>query len=74
MQNSYEFSLPIDSYLEKIVKTFDSSANLILTAPPGSGKTIRAPAAILKNLILKKSLKKIIVLVPRRIAATAAAV
>lgn len=62
-----KINLPIDSYLEKIVQSFDNNNNVILTAPPGSGKTTRAPAALLSKF------KKIIVLVPKRIAAISAA-
>ncbi len=67
------FSLPIDPYLHQIVSSFHESPNLILTAPPGSGKTLRVPAALLKFLIENDSPKKIIVLVPKRIAAVSAA-
>ncbi|AGH96176.1 ATP-dependent helicase C-terminal domain-containing protein [Pseudobdellovibrio exovorus] len=60
-------ALPIDSYLETAALAFIKSANVILTAPPGSGKTSRTPAYLLKHF------KKIIVLVPRRIAALSSA-
>lgn len=60
-------SLPIDIYIEEIIKSFNHHDNLILTAPPGTGKTTRVPAALLKRF------KKIIVLVPKRIAAASAA-
>lgn len=62
-----KINLPIDSYLKEIVQSFDNNKNVILTAPPGSGKTTRAPAALLSKF------KKIIVLVPKRIAAISAA-
>lgn len=65
--------LPIDSFLDSIVQAYLKNDNLILTAPPGSGKTSRVPAAILQNLLNSKSLKKIVVLVPRRIAAISSA-
>ncbi len=70
MQN--KFALPIDAYLEKVSQALNQTPNLILTAPPGSGKTLRVPAFLLKKLISEKSLKKIIVLVPKRIAAISA--
>lgn len=60
-------ALPIDSYLESVALAFKQSANVILTAPPGSGKTSRTPAYLLQHF------KKIIVLVPRRIAALSSA-
>lgn len=66
-------SLPIDAFVSQILGSFSKSKNVILTAPPGSGKTLRVPAALAKELIKKNSLKKIIVLVPKRIAAVAAA-
>lgn len=65
--------LPIDSFLDSIVKAYLKNDNLILTAPPGSGKTSRVPAAILQNLLTSGSKKKIVVLVPRRIAAISSA-
>ncbi len=68
-----KFQLPIDKYLKNIVGSFEISPNLILTAPPGSGKTLRVPAALLKNLLTQNQGKKIVVLVPKRIAAVSAA-
>ena len=62
--------LPIDPHLEKIVTTLSETSNLVLTASPGSGKTTRVPPVLLKNLSADK---KIIVLVPKRIAAVSAA-
>jgi ATP-dependent helicase HrpB len=63
-------SLPIDPHLEKIASTLNQTDNLILTASPGSGKTTRVPPTLLKTI---KTEKKIIVLVPKRIAAVSAA-
>lgn len=61
-------SLPIDASLTKVLAAFEKTNNVILTAPPGSGKTLRVPPLLAKN-----SQKKIIVLVPKRIAAISAA-
>jgi ATP-dependent helicase HrpB len=61
-------SLPIDSHLQKIAESFKDKVNLILTASPGSGKTTRVPP-----LLAGIFEKKIIVLVPKRIAAVSAA-
>ncbi len=72
-------ALPIDSYLDEIVDSFKTHNNLILTAPPGSGKTTRVAVALLNNIRSKAAEnkpvipKKIIVLVPKRIAALSAA-
>lgn len=65
--------LPIDSFIAQIQAGFAKSKNVILTAPPGSGKTLRVPAALARVLIEKQSKQKIVVLVPKRIAAVAAA-
>lgn len=76
-------SLPIDSHLPQILKLVEKQKNsfcpLILTASPGSGKTTRLPALLLKqkikfNLTQKeKCSKKIIVIVPKRVSAISAA-
>lgn len=60
--------LPIDSSISLILEKIKKSKNLILKASPGSGKTTRLPAALLKH-----HFGKIIVLVPKRIAAVSAA-
>lgn len=61
-------SLPIDSHLEEIKKQVREKSVVILSSSPGSGKTTRVPSA-LKSVISKK----IMILEPRRIAATMAA-
>ncbi|MBC7464587.1 MAG: ATP-dependent RNA helicase, partial [Bdellovibrio sp.] len=67
-------SLPIDSYLQPILQKIQSSKNLILKASPGSGKTTRVPATLLRWYMDAGIVdKKIIVLVPKRIAAVSAA-
>lgn len=63
--------LPIDNHIKSIVSTFRQHDNLILTASPGSGKTTRLPPALMQLPELNN--KKIIVLVPKRIAAIGAA-
>lgn len=62
-----KISLPIDSHLEKIANSFNHHKNIILTSPPGTGKTSRVPAHLMNYF------KKIVVLVPRRIAAISSA-
>ncbi len=70
---SQQISLPIDKYLPEIVNKLLTPLPVILSASPGSGKTTRVPAALLKELVNKKCSKKIIVIVPKRISALSAA-
>lgn len=70
--------LPIDSHIQSILKQIAiesaSAQSFILTASPGSGKTTRLPPALLESIeSFDVPVKKIIVLVPKRIAATSAA-
>ncbi len=62
-------SLPIDPLLPDIVAAVRDHGLLLLAAPPGSGKTTRAPAALAQAGFGGE----IVVLEPRRIAARAAA-
>lgn len=64
-------ALPIDPYLNEITQSFQKHSNLILTASPGSGKTTRVPPAL--TTLFNGTSQKIIVLVPKRIAAIGAA-
>lgn len=70
-------SLPIDRYLPEIIQRINphdlTTSSLILTSSPGSGKTTRLPVALLHAVKLTGSTKKIVVLVPKRIAAVSAA-
>lgn len=61
--------LPIDAHIPKILEAI-ARANLVLKASPGSGKTTRVPAALLRNLGPDQ---EVLVLEPRRIAAKMAA-
>ncbi len=69
--------LPIDDVLPKIVSSLCELPNLVLTAPPGAGKSTRVPSAILAETIatlrklnaLPGNAKRVIVLQPRRLAA-----
>lgn len=65
-------ALPIDPYLDDIVKKITGEKPVILTASPGSGKTTRVPAHLLKT-VRSSSPKKIIVIVPKRVSALSAA-
>lgn len=62
--------LPIDTSLPQIKEAFKKHSNLVITASPGSGKTTRIPPELLTDI---EKGKKIIVLVPKRIAAVGAA-
>jgi ATP-dependent helicase HrpB len=62
---------PIDPVLPALRKAAASEPALVLKAPPGSGKTTRAPFALLPLLPPEKG--RIVVLEPRRLAAVSAA-
>jgi len=64
-------SLPIDPILPEILASLGKSANLVLEAPPGAGKTTRVPAALLDSLVAGDG--EVWVLEPRRLAARMAA-
>ena len=63
--------LPIDEVLPQLQAALEKSSSAVLVAEPGAGKTTRAPLALLESLWLKTG--KILLLVPRRVAARAAA-
>ena len=67
----YSNSLPIISVVPDVKRALASGGNLVLSAPPGSGKTTGIPPALLDEPWL--SGQKILMLEPRRIAARAAA-
>ncbi len=60
--------LPIDSHLSEIAKALNESEAVVIEAPPGTGKTTRVPAHLAFDLGLR-----VIVLEPRRIAASQSA-
>jgi ATP-dependent helicase HrpB len=60
--------LPIDAYLDGILKVVQESSTILIKASPGSGKTTRLPW-----FIAKETQKKVLVLEPRRLAAKLAA-
>ncbi|MES2801580.1 MAG: ATP-dependent helicase C-terminal domain-containing protein [Bdellovibrionota bacterium] len=64
--------LPIDPHLDGIVKKITGEKPVILMASPGSGKTTRVPAHLLKAIKGTTS-RKIIVIVPKRVSALSAA-
>ena len=63
--------LPIDALLPEIRKAVDEHRMLVLEAPPGAGKTTRAPRALLESEIAKGG--EVLVTEPRRLAARMAA-
>ncbi|HWF60130.1 MAG TPA: ATP-dependent helicase HrpB [Nitrospira sp.] len=64
-------TLPIEDVLPSIYRALKAGPNVLLTAPPGAGKTTRVPVALLNAPWL--SGKKLLLLEPRRLAARAAA-
>ncbi|MFM7651782.1 MAG: DEAD/DEAH box helicase, partial [Vulcanococcus sp.] len=65
-------ALPIDPLLPELVRQLPAGATLLLQAPPGAGKTTRAPLALLEALGADSE-GRILMLEPRRLAAKAAA-
>jgi ATP-dependent helicase HrpB len=63
--------LPIDETLPRILSACNASRNVILSAPPGAGKTTRVPLELLSGTWLGG--RKIIMLEPRKLAARRAA-
>ncbi len=61
--------LPVDRVLPEVVAAVAASRRLVLTSPPGSGKTTRVPPALADAF----PAGTIVVLEPRRVAARAAA-
>lgn len=62
---------PIDSILPDLLSTFQTTSSVLLSAPPGAGKTTRVPVALITANWLKR--EKLILLEPRRLAARRAA-
>lgn len=65
------FSLPIDSHLDAIRAALAAHPIVLLSAPPGSGKTTRVPPALLDAAWLAE--QGMVMLEPRRLATRAAA-
>ena len=68
---AYPEALPIASVMDDILASLARSANLVLQAPPGAGKTTGVPLALLDQPWRREG--RILVLEPRRLAARAAA-
>jgi len=73
-ENSKHLPLPIDPHLQNITEKILGDLPVILTASAGSGKTTRLPPFLLKAITSEKKYAngKIIVIVPKRLAAVAA--
>ncbi|WP_298960614.1 ATP-dependent helicase HrpB [uncultured Roseibium sp.] len=67
----FKTALPIDGVLPDLLHALEKSANAVLVAEPGAGKTTRVPLALLDAPWRGDG--KILVLEPRRLAARAAA-
>lgn len=63
--------LPIDIILPELLSAIRQNPNVLLSAPPGAGKTTRVPLALLE--LIPAEAGRIIMLEPRRIAAVSAA-
>jgi ATP-dependent helicase HrpB len=68
---SFAAPLPIDDVLVALHSALAEHSSAVLVAPPGAGKTTRAPLALLDEPWAED--KRLILLEPRRIAARAAA-
>lgn len=66
-----QLEIPIAPLLPQILQILTAQSTLILQAPPGAGKTTRVPLALLEASFLEN--KSILMLEPRRLAATNAA-
>lgn len=64
-------SYPIDSVIPKLITAIQQNPSVILSAPPGAGKTTRVPLALLGAIPPEQG--RIVMLEPRRIAAVSAA-
>ena len=58
---------PVENALDEIKRHLAANRDVVLTAPPGSGKTTCVPVALLDEPWLAG--KKILMLEPRRLAA-----
>ncbi len=68
---AFDAPLPIDAVLGELASALSERANAVLVAPPGAGKTTRAPLALLDEPWVRG--RKLILLEPRRLAARGAA-
>lgn len=64
-------ALPIDPAMPELIEALRARGAAVLVAPPGSGKTTRAPVALLEAGLIGAG--KLVLLQPRRVAARLAA-
>ena len=69
--NPYHYNLPVTDIIPAVQRQLNANNTLILTAPPGAGKSTLLPLALLNESWLNN--KKIILLEPRRLAASSIA-
>ena len=69
-KGTVKFDLPIDAVLPQLLDKLSNYGRVVLQAPPGAGKTTRAPLAVLNSGLCDG---KILMLEPRRLAAQTAA-
>ncbi len=62
---------PVDNILDLLMDSLLRNNSIVLQAPPGAGKTTRVPLALLD--VIPEEAGRIVMLEPRRIAATSAA-
>ncbi len=65
--NPYKEQLPIVDVFDEIKNTFNTKTRIVLSAPPGAGKSTLIPLALIQEKWLGG--KKILMLEPRRLAA-----
>jgi ATP-dependent helicase HrpB len=61
-------TLPISSIVPDVVSALKNNQCIVITAPPGTGKSTLLPLEIMKNY-LQNDREKILMLEPRRLAA-----
>ncbi|MFK7793339.1 MAG: hypothetical protein AB8B88_11805, partial [Devosiaceae bacterium] len=71
MATNTSFPLPIDASVPDVRAALARQANVVLVAPPGAGKSTRLPLKLLDEAWLRG--QKILLIVPRRLAAIGAA-
>ena len=64
-------TFPIDPVIPQLLDAFKTSRSVVLSAPPGAGKTTRVPLALLEQKWMDGA--RLIMLEPRRLAARRAA-